>query len=63
VQTLAFSTYGPSSWDNILQGSYRSTGDGVYMQSLPNGEVISFKARGEGENHSVLWGCKFKSPM
>ncbi|KAJ7798724.1 hypothetical protein B0H14DRAFT_3543971 [Mycena olivaceomarginata] len=62
VQTLAFSTYGPSSRDNVLQSSYRSTEDRVYIQSLPNGEVISFKARGEGEDHSVLWGCKFKSP-
>jgi hypothetical protein len=33
------------------------------MQSLPNGEIISFKVREEGEDHSVLWGYKFKSPM
>ncbi|KAJ7809386.1 hypothetical protein B0H14DRAFT_2608098 [Mycena olivaceomarginata] len=63
TQTLTFSTYGPSGRDNILQSSYRSTRDGVYMQSLPNGKIISFKARGEGEDHSVLWGCKFKSPI
>ncbi|KAJ7805578.1 hypothetical protein B0H14DRAFT_3153366 [Mycena olivaceomarginata] len=61
AQTLAFSTYGPSSRDNVLQSSYRSTSDGVYMQSLPNGEVISFKARGEGEDHSVLWGCNSRA--
>ncbi|KAJ7704263.1 hypothetical protein B0H14DRAFT_3526688 [Mycena olivaceomarginata] len=63
AQMLAFSTYGPSSRDNVLQRSYRNTKDGVYIQSLPNGEIISFKARGEGEDHSVLWGCKFKSPI
>ncbi|KAJ7798767.1 hypothetical protein B0H14DRAFT_2617658 [Mycena olivaceomarginata] len=63
AQTLAFSTYGPSGRDNVLQTSYHSTEDGVYMQSLPNGEIISFKARGESEDHSVLWGCKFKSPI
>jgi serine/threonine-protein kinase/endoribonuclease IRE1 len=58
-----FSTYGPSGRENVLQTSYHSTEDGVYMQSLPNGEIILFKARGESEDHSVLWGCKFKSPM
>ncbi|KAJ7765527.1 hypothetical protein B0H14DRAFT_3895255 [Mycena olivaceomarginata] len=47
VQNLLFSTYGPSSRDNILQGSYRNTKDGV----------------GEDEDHSVLWGYKFKSTI
>ncbi|KAJ7798749.1 hypothetical protein B0H14DRAFT_3544043 [Mycena olivaceomarginata] len=65
AQTLVFSTYGPSSRDNVLQSSYQNIKDGVYMQSLPNSEIISFKARGEGEgeDHLVLWGCKFKSPI
>ncbi|KAJ7765534.1 hypothetical protein B0H14DRAFT_2633398 [Mycena olivaceomarginata] len=41
----------------------RNTKDGMYIQSLPNSEIISFKARGEGEDHWILWGYKFKSPI
>ncbi|KAF7343463.1 hypothetical protein MVEN_01779100 [Mycena venus] len=66
VQNLSFSTYGPNNQDNVLQASYRSTKDDAYIQSLPNGEIISFKARGEGsdiEDPSVLWGYKFKNPI
>ncbi|KAF8208276.1 hypothetical protein K438DRAFT_1574766 [Mycena galopus ATCC 62051] len=66
VQNLSFSTYGPNNQDNILQGSYKNTKDDAYIQSLPNGEIISFKARGEGSgpgDHSVLWGYKFNSPI
>ncbi|KAJ7326430.1 hypothetical protein DFH08DRAFT_968323 [Mycena albidolilacea] len=62
AQTLAFSTYGPSSRDNVLQGSYRSTEDGVYMQSLPNGEIVAFKT-GSKEDLGVRWGREFKSPI
>ncbi|KAJ7326439.1 hypothetical protein DFH08DRAFT_941069 [Mycena albidolilacea] len=62
AQTLAFSTYGPSSRDNVLQGSYHSTEDGVYMQSLPNGEIVAFKT-GSKEDLGVRWGRKFKSPI
>ncbi|KAJ7805587.1 hypothetical protein B0H14DRAFT_2611242 [Mycena olivaceomarginata] len=62
AQTLAFSTYGPSGRDNVLQGSYRSTKDGVYMESLPNGELLAFKT-GSREDPGVLWGREFKSPI
>ncbi|KAJ7798764.1 hypothetical protein B0H14DRAFT_3544120 [Mycena olivaceomarginata] len=62
AQTLAFSTYGPSSRDNILQRSYRSTEDGVYMESLPNGELVAFKT-GSKADPGVLWGREFKSPI
>ncbi|KAJ7779575.1 hypothetical protein B0H14DRAFT_3894141 [Mycena olivaceomarginata] len=66
VQNLSFSTYGPNNQDNILQGSYRNTKDDAYIQSLPNGEIISFKAREESsgtEDHSILWGLKFNNPI
>jgi serine/threonine-protein kinase/endoribonuclease IRE1 len=46
--------------------SYQNTKDDAYIQSLPNGEIISFKARGESsgtEDHSILWGSKFNNPM
>ncbi|KAF8208277.1 hypothetical protein K438DRAFT_320752 [Mycena galopus ATCC 62051] len=66
VQNLSFSTYGPNNQDNILQGSYKNTKNDAYIQSLPNGEIISFKARGEGSgpgDHTVLWGYKFTNPI
>ncbi|KAJ7826232.1 hypothetical protein B0H14DRAFT_3467860 [Mycena olivaceomarginata] len=62
TQTLAFSIYGPSGWDNVLQGLYRSTEDRVYMQSLLNREVIAFKTESK-EDPGVRWGRKFKSPI
>ncbi|KAJ7809381.1 hypothetical protein B0H14DRAFT_3759804 [Mycena olivaceomarginata] len=66
VQNLSFSTYGPNNQDNILQGSYQNTKDNAHIQSLPNGEIISFKAREESsgtEDHSILWGLKFNNPI
>jgi serine/threonine-protein kinase/endoribonuclease IRE1 len=67
VQNLSFSTYGPNNQDNVLQASYRNTKDDAYIQSLPNGEIISFKARGEAKQNSasesVVWGHKFANPM
>ncbi|KAJ7130188.1 hypothetical protein C8R44DRAFT_775023, partial [Mycena epipterygia] len=67
VQNLGFSTYGPYHQDNVLQASYRKTKDDAYIQSLPDGEIISFKARGEAQHHSVsdsvLWAYKFNTPM
>ncbi|KAJ7130190.1 hypothetical protein C8R44DRAFT_699316 [Mycena epipterygia] len=67
VQNLSFSTYGPNNQDNVLQASYRNTKDDAYIQSLPNGEIISFKARGEAQlnsaSDSVLWAYKFNNPI
>ncbi|KAJ7798730.1 hypothetical protein B0H14DRAFT_3543993, partial [Mycena olivaceomarginata] len=53
---------GQAAGDNVLQGSYRSTQDGVYMQSLPNGELVAFKT-GSKEDPRVRWGREFKSPI
>ncbi|KAK7042383.1 hypothetical protein R3P38DRAFT_2890191 [Favolaschia claudopus] len=66
AQNLSFSTYGPNNQDSVLQASYRNTKDDAYIQSLPNGEIISFKARGEGadpEDRSLLWGLQFSNPI
>ncbi|KAJ7883281.1 hypothetical protein B0H13DRAFT_1890511 [Mycena leptocephala] len=67
VQNLSFSTYGPNSHDNVLQASYRNTKDNAYIQSLPNGKIISFKARGEAQqdsgSDSVLWVYEFSNPI
>ncbi|KAF8062248.1 other/IRE protein kinase [Lyophyllum atratum] len=68
VQNLSFSAYGPNNKDNHLQGMYRRTKDDVYVQSLPNGEIMSFKARprrdslDKGESQ-LLWGQPFSSPI
>ncbi|KAJ7057037.1 hypothetical protein C8F01DRAFT_1153173 [Mycena amicta] len=60
VQNLSFSTYGPNNQDNLLQAAYRNTKDDAYVQSLPSGEIISFKAR---ETNSMLWVYKFNDPI
>ncbi|TFK31956.1 hypothetical protein BDQ12DRAFT_744289 [Crucibulum laeve] len=67
VQNLSFSTYGPNNQDNVLQAAYRRTRDDAYIQSLPNGEILSFKARKEGDttggNSHLLWYNKFNTPI
>ncbi|KAJ7507249.1 hypothetical protein B0H11DRAFT_2153641 [Mycena galericulata] len=66
VQNLSFSTYGPNNQDSVLQGSYRNTKDDAYIQSLPNGEIISFKAKAEtaqGSASDILWAYKFTNPI
>ncbi|KAJ6588415.1 hypothetical protein B0H19DRAFT_922323 [Mycena capillaripes] len=67
VQNLSFSTYGPNRQDNVLQASYKSTKDDAYIQSLPNGGIISFKARREAKHKSasdsVLWAYEFSNPI
>ncbi|KAK0484521.1 hypothetical protein IW261DRAFT_1667840 [Armillaria novae-zelandiae] len=66
VQNLSFSTYGPNNQDTLLQASYKRPKDDAYIQGFPNGEVISFKGRGEGSNiHSspLLWAQQFTSPI
>ncbi|KAJ7578194.1 hypothetical protein C8J56DRAFT_1170543 [Mycena floridula] len=67
-QKLQFSTYGPNNQDSILQASYRRPSDDSYIQSLPNGNVISFKAvprdkDGPLGKSSLLWDRQFDSPI
>ncbi|KAF5384110.1 hypothetical protein D9615_003326 [Tricholomella constricta] len=68
VQNLSFSVYGPNNKDNNLQGAYRRTKDDAYIQSLPNGEIISFKAKSRAgqfanPDSQLLWGRPFNSPI
>ncbi|KAJ7031663.1 hypothetical protein C8F04DRAFT_1235902 [Mycena alexandri] len=63
VQNLSFSTYGPNNQDNVLQAAYRSTKDDAYIQSLPKGEIISFKAKQNSASDSVIWASKFTNPI
>ncbi|KAJ7638294.1 hypothetical protein FB45DRAFT_902455 [Roridomyces roridus] len=63
VQNLSFSTYGPNNQDNVLQAAYKRTKDDVYVQSLPSGEIISFKAKGKAASESILWAYKFQHPI
>ncbi len=65
VQNLSFSTYGPNNQDNVLQAAYRRPRDDAYIQGLPNGNIISFKATGSDSQASTppLWIQRFTSPM
>lgn len=67
-QHLAFSTYGPNKGDAELQEHYRRTADDLYIQPLPSGEVMAFKAPEMGNSaprtHSpYVWSSKFKEPI
>lgn len=69
-QNLSFSSYGPNYPDNSLQANYRRTTDNTYIHSLPNGKVLSFKARDTNSDDPyhlrqspILWGLSFDSPM
>ncbi|KAK0205509.1 other/IRE protein kinase [Desarmillaria ectypa] len=66
VQNLSFSTYGPNNQDTLLQASYKRPKDDAYIQGFPNGDIISFKGRGEDtgiRSSSPLWGRQFTSPI
>lgn len=64
VQNLSFSTYGPNNQDNLLQAAYSHTRDNCYIQSLPNGDIISVKADSlsqSGSKFEPLWIRQFDS--
>ncbi|KAF8065171.1 hypothetical protein FPV67DRAFT_172192 [Lyophyllum atratum] len=68
VQNLSFSAYGFIDRDQRPQAAYRQTKDDVYIQSLPSGEILSFKARSGGEtagqrDSQLLWRCTFNAPI
>ncbi|KAF7319457.1 hypothetical protein HMN09_00284300 [Mycena chlorophos] len=56
VQNLGFSTYGPHNENSQLQAAYTKTGDDVYVQGLPSGEIMAFKSG------AVRWRAKSNSP-
>jgi serine/threonine-protein kinase/endoribonuclease IRE1 len=68
-QNLSFSVYGPTSQDLALQAMYRRTADDNYLQSLPNGQVMFFKAKGrdstrrDSAEDAMRWGHTFASPV
>ncbi|KAL0946142.1 hypothetical protein HGRIS_012407 [Hohenbuehelia grisea] len=73
VQNLTFSTYGPNNQDHALQAAYVRTQDNQYIQSLPGGDILSFRVRGrskaagtentdEGESQ-LLWAHTFGEPI
>ncbi|KAJ3837019.1 hypothetical protein EV361DRAFT_847381 [Lentinula raphanica] len=67
VQNLSFSTYGPNNQDTLLQSSYSRTKDDSYIQSLPSGELLAFRAHSSlgktGETDSLLWFRTFSNPI
>lgn len=52
-----------------MQSLYRRTADDTYIQSLPNGEILSFKSTLNRIDPEVapttrlVWGCSYASPM
>lgn len=70
IHNLSFSSYGPNMQDNSVQATYRHTPDNIYIESLPNGQIMSFKARDNDSTHpymrresQILWALTFDSPM
>ncbi|KAK7683852.1 hypothetical protein QCA50_013230 [Cerrena zonata] len=69
VQKLSFSMYGPNKQDSSLQTMYRRTADDKYIESMPNGKVLSFRANIQNEDNSVsseahlLWAQAFSNPV
>ncbi|KAH0831148.1 hypothetical protein J3R83DRAFT_13720 [Lanmaoa asiatica] len=70
VHNLSFSSYGPNMQDNAAQSAYRRTPDNIYIESLPNGQIMSFKARDSNSmdpymrrESQILWALTFDSPI
>ncbi|KAJ3847949.1 hypothetical protein EV368DRAFT_76463 [Lentinula lateritia] len=67
VQNLSFSTYGPNNQDTLLQSSYSRPKDDSYVQSLPSGELLAFRAHNAlaspNDKDSLLWFRKFPNPI
>ncbi|KAI0316237.1 hypothetical protein OF83DRAFT_1128090 [Amylostereum chailletii] len=70
VQKLSFSAYGPNKQDQDVQLVYRRTADDVYVEPLPNGEIISFRVQDPDDpsapsqrETNFVWGQKFSSPI
>ena len=69
VQNLSFSTYGPNNQDQVIQSWYRRTADDTYIQSLPDGQIMSFKTTLDtadpdiAPNARAVWGRSYASPM
>ncbi|TCD64886.1 bifunctional endoribonuclease/protein kinase ire1 [Steccherinum ochraceum] len=66
-QNLSYSTYGPNNQDHLLQSIYRRTADDRYIESLPNGRIMSFRAdlsnEKEGLTSQFLWARSFSNPV
>ncbi|KAI9513442.1 hypothetical protein F5148DRAFT_5717 [Russula earlei] len=69
VQHLSFSTYGPNNQDLKCQAAYHRSVDDLYLEPLPNGELLSLKVRGEINTATSLpeiqapWGQRFLNPI
>ncbi len=53
VQQLSFSRYGPNNVDRELQSQWLKTPDDRYVQSLPSGDIISFRLSDTGDSDVV----------
>ncbi|CAG7850156.1 Serine/threonine-protein kinase/endoribonuclease IRE1 AltName: Full=Endoplasmic reticulum-to-nucleus signaling 1; Includes: RecName: Full=Serine/threonine-protein kinase; Includes: RecName: Full=Endoribonuclease; Flags: Precursor [Serendipita indica DSM 11827] len=59
LQTLSFSSYGPNNMHKSLQGAWRRTPDGIYLESDWEGRMYAFESKGE----HALWATKFQEPI
>ncbi|KAI0795764.1 hypothetical protein C8Q75DRAFT_747312 [Abortiporus biennis] len=68
-QRLSFSTYGPDKQDHGLQSIYRRTADDAYVESFPNGKIMSFRANFDEPqstitpNTHLMWAQAFANPI
>jgi serine/threonine-protein kinase/endoribonuclease IRE1 len=76
TQILNFSAYGPNNQDQAIQATYRRTPDDMYIQSTPDGDVLSFVAasppngdetdsdgRPPRSMSKLAWAHTFSKPM
>ncbi|KAF8584577.1 kinase-like protein [Ramaria rubella] len=69
VQNLLYSSYGPNNIDRDKQLKWRRTPDDLYIQSLPNGQVLAFQidgpeaAQAAGYDGMPIWGREFRQPI
>ncbi|KDQ07551.1 hypothetical protein BOTBODRAFT_38751 [Botryobasidium botryosum FD-172 SS1] len=59
VQNLAFSTYGPNNIDRSQQTLWSRTPDDLYLQTLPDGTILSFKT---DTDEKLQWITKLTQP-
>ncbi|GJJ16303.1 hypothetical protein Clacol_010600 [Clathrus columnatus] len=69
IQNLYYSSYGPNNVDRERQSKWDRTPDNLYIQSLPNGQVLAFQTEGPDMAEPIhydgmpIWGRDFKQPV
>ncbi|KZV63390.1 kinase-like protein [Peniophora sp. CONT] len=64
VQKLSFSAYGPNNQDQDRQLRYRHSQDNLYVEPLPNGDVLALHVDSDDTQRTApLWYLHFDSPI